>query len=83
MQDMTGPQRQTFGFHAVFVLVSRQWSRSHGPGRLRESQTASRHWLLIQVWDGAVLAAFDDEASARKVMSCADDDDVVVLCVDK
>jgi hypothetical protein len=29
-----------------------------------------------------VLAAFDDEASARTVMSCANDGDVVVLCVE-
>jgi len=28
-----------------------------------------------------VLAAFDDETSARDAMSCADDDEVVVLYV--
>jgi hypothetical protein len=38
--------------------------------------------VLVHVWDGAVLAAFDDEANARTVLSCVDADDVVVLCVD-
>jgi len=35
------------------------------------------------VWDAAVLASFDDEASARDAMcrARADDDEVVVLCV--
>ena len=45
--------------------------------------TPARHreWALVQVWNGAILARFDDEASARKAMSCADDDEVVVLYV--
>jgi hypothetical protein len=33
------------------------------------------------VWDGAVLATFDDEARAREALSRTDDDEVVVLCV--
>jgi hypothetical protein len=33
------------------------------------------------VWDGAVLARFDDEISAREAMSRVDDDEVVVLYV--
>jgi hypothetical protein len=31
------------------------------------------------VWDGAVLATFDEEARAREAISSADDDEVVVL----
>jgi hypothetical protein len=37
--------------------------------------------VLVQVWNGAVLAAFDDETSARDTMSRADDDEVVMLYV--
>lgn len=38
-------------------------------------------WTLVQVWDGAVLARFADEASAREAMTGVDDDEVVVLCI--
>lgn len=47
------------------------WSRAR-PGR----------WALVQVWDGAVLASFEDETSAREAMIGADDDEVVVLYLD-
>jgi hypothetical protein len=33
------------------------------------------------VWDGAVLASFDDETSAREAMAGVDDDELVVLYV--
>jgi hypothetical protein len=33
------------------------------------------------VWDGAVLATFDDEARAREVLGRTDDDEVVLLSV--
>ena len=38
-------------------------------------------WALVQVWDGAVLATYDDEVSARDAIIGADDDEVVVLHV--
>lgn len=41
--------------------------------------TRREEWALVQVWDGAVLAVFDDEVSARAAISGADDDEVVVL----
>jgi hypothetical protein len=82
MQDITSRQRNEFRSHTVSLSAARRWPQSHARGRLRQSQTGPRRWVLVHVWDGAVLAAFDDEASARAVMSCADDDEVVVLCVD-
>jgi hypothetical protein len=69
-------------FQPVPVATARQRSRSHRRRQARPSPPRPRRWVLVHVWDGAVLAAFDDEASARTVMSCADDDEVVVLCVD-
>jgi len=38
------------------------------------SQPRPRRWVLVQVWDGAVLASFDDETGARDSMTGADDD---------
>jgi hypothetical protein len=40
-----------------------------------------RRWALVQVWNGAVLASFDAETSARRAMAWADDDEVVVVYV--
>jgi hypothetical protein len=68
--------------HAVPVATARQRPQSHGRRRVRRSPSGPQRWILVRVWDGAVLAAFDDEASARTVMSCANDGDVVVLCVE-
>lgn len=82
MQDITSPQRNKSRSHAGSLTAARQRPQSHGRGRLRQSQTGPRRWVLVQVWDGAVLAAFDDETSARAVMSGADDDEIVVLSVD-
>jgi hypothetical protein len=47
------------------------------PGPMRP-----RRWALVQVWNGAVLATYDDEASARDAIGGVDDDEVVVLHVD-
>jgi hypothetical protein len=69
-------------FQPVPVATARQRSRSHIQRQARASPPRRRRWVLVHVWDGAVLAAFDDEASARTVLSCVDDDDVVVLSVD-
>jgi len=46
---------------------------------VRQSHSGPRRWAVVQVWNGAVLATFADEASARKAMSRANDDEVVVL----
>jgi hypothetical protein len=35
----------------------------------------------VQVWDGASLARFDDELSARAAMIRLDDDEIVILHV--
>jgi hypothetical protein len=43
--------------------------------------TSTGEWLLVQVWDGAVLAHFDDELSARAAMTWLDDDEIVILHV--
>jgi len=78
----TRHQRNEPRFQPVPVATARQRSRSHRRRPARPSSSRPRRWVLVHVWDGAVLAAFDDEASARTVMSCADDDEVVVLCID-
>jgi hypothetical protein len=78
----TGHRRNEPCSHAVPDATARRWSQSHGRRRAPRSRSNPRRWVLVSVWDGAVLAAFDDEASARAVMSCADDDEVVVLCVE-
>ena len=81
MPNITRDQQNEPRSDAVRGATARRWSRSHGSRRVRRSPSRPRHWVLVQVWDGAVLARFDDEASARTVMSSADDDEVVVLCV--
>ena len=78
----TRHRRKRPSYHAAPVATARLSSRSHTRGRARRSPSRPRRWVLVQIWDGAVLAAFDNEASARAVMSNADDDELVVLCVD-
>jgi hypothetical protein len=51
------------------------------PGRVRPSQPRPGRWALVQVFDGAVLASFYTETSAREAMIGVDDDEVVVLHV--
>ncbi|HYB25483.1 MAG TPA: hypothetical protein VEF89_02595 [Solirubrobacteraceae bacterium] len=48
---------------------------------LAAAKPGPRRWALVQVWDGAVLASFDHETSAREAMTGVDDDEVVALCV--
>jgi hypothetical protein len=43
--------------------------------------SSAGQWVLVQVWDGAVLARFDDELSARAATTRLDDDEIVVLHV--
>jgi hypothetical protein len=43
--------------------------------------TSTGECVIIQVWDGAVLARFDDELGARAAMTRLDDDEIVVLHV--
>lgn len=35
------------------------------------------------MWNGAVLASFDNETSAREAITKVDDDEVVVLYIDR
>jgi len=41
--------------------------------------TSTGEWVIIQVWDGAVLARFDDELGARAAMTRLDDDDEIAV----
>ena len=67
---------------AVPVARARPTPRSDDAGPDGRSQSSSpRLWALVQVWNGAVLATFDDDARARKAMDGFDDDEVVVLSV--
>jgi len=81
MQSITSHQPSESCSAPVPVATARQRPRSHGPGRIQRSQSEPRRWVLVQLWDGSLLAAFDDEASARAAMSQVDDDEVVVLRV--
>jgi len=71
-------ERRSLTVHAASALPR---SRSHRHDPVRTSQHRPRCWALVQVWDGAVLATYDDEAHARHAISCLDDDEVVVLHV--
>jgi len=74
----------------------RQTTSASDRVRLRTAQRPSVHprrssalrapprpgsWALVQVWDGALLASFDDEASAREAIAGVAHDEVVVLCI--
>ena len=65
--------------HARGIATTRQRSRTHRRGPVRRSHPNPRRWALVQVWNGAVLATFADEASAREAIATADDNEVVVL----
>jgi hypothetical protein len=62
------------------ATARRQAIPRHRPIQAAASSRA-RRWALVHVWDGAVLATFDDEAAARQAMNGVDDDEVVVLSV--
>ena len=81
MHNNTIRQRGEQCLHAVRVTTARQRSQSDTRNRVRRSQSKPRRWALVQVWDGALLATYDDETSARDAMIRVDDDDVVVLHV--
>ena len=53
----------------------------HPPSNRGVPHPSTAEWVLVQVWDGAILARFDDELSARAAMTRADDDEIVVLHV--
>jgi hypothetical protein len=81
MDNNTIRQRGEQCLHAVRVAIARQGARSDPRSRVRRSQSRPRRWALVGVWDGAVLATYDDETSACDAMTRVDDDDVVVLFV--
>ena len=81
MDNNTIRQRGAQCLHEAPAATARQPSRTDTRSRVRRSQSRPRRWALVQVWDGAVLATYDDETSARDAITRVDDDDVVVLHV--
>ena len=81
MHNTTIHQRNERRVHTGPAASARKRSRIARPGPVRRSQPRRRRWALVQVWDGAVLATFDDEARAREVLGRTDDDEVVLLSV--
>ncbi len=77
------------------VLISRTAEITSSPANTNERSAPSLarpvgepdpksrpgRWALVQVWNGAVLASFDNETSAREAITQVDDDEVVVLYV--
>jgi hypothetical protein len=63
------------------MATARRQSLSARCDWVPRSRSRPGRWVLVQVWNGAVLAGFDDETSARRAMSWTDDDEVVVLYV--
>lgn len=80
MHSSTIERRNEGRFHGVSASTTRQRSLNLRGGCV-PSQPKPRRWALVQVWDGAVLASFNHETSAREAMTGLDDDEVVVLCV--
>jgi hypothetical protein len=64
------------------ITTPRKRSRIGTSGRLRPSHSKPGTWAVVQVWNGAVLATFDDEAQARAAISSADDEEIVILHVE-
>ena len=81
MHSITIHQRHEQRFEGVPVATARRQSPSAGRDWVPRSQSRPGRWALVQVWNGAVLASFGDETSARRAMRWADDDEVVVLYV--
>ena len=81
MHSITIHQRHEQRFEGVPVVTARQRSLSARCDWVPRSQSRPGRWALVQVWNGAVLASFDDETGARRAMAWADDDEVVVLYV--
>ena len=40
-----------------------------------------RRWGLVDAWNGALIAIFEDEATAREAMTKAQHEDIVVLAL--
>jgi len=80
MDSTTIERRREESFPEVSTPTTRQRSLGFRRGCV-PSQPRPGRWALVQVWDGAVLASFDRESSARKAMTGIDDDEVVVLYV--
>jgi len=80
MHSTTIERRNEGSFPGVPAPTTRQRSLGARRGCV-PSQPGPGRWALVQVWDGAVLASFDRESSARKAMTGIDDDEVVVLYV--
>ena len=81
MHSITIQQRHEQRLERVPIATPRRQSLSAGHDWVPRSQSRPGRWGLVQVWNGAVLASFDDETSARRAMAWADDDEVVVLYV--
>ena len=81
MHNNTIRQRGEQCLHEARVATARQPGRSDPRSGAPRPQSKPRRWALVQVWDGALLATYDDEASARDAMTRVDDDNVVVLYV--
>jgi hypothetical protein len=69
-------RRHTFTIHHSVCC----WRASLGGSVSRKDDPGQ--WALIRVWDGATLARFDNELTARSAMAGLDDDEVVLLAVD-
>jgi len=78
MHSTTIEHRNEGCVRGVSVPTRRQRSLSVGRSCV-PSQSRPGRWALVQIWDGAVLASFNDETSAREAMTGVDDDEVVVL----
>jgi hypothetical protein len=81
MHSTTIEQRYEGCSHGGSVATTRPRSLSVRRGCVPQSPSRPGRWALVQVWDGAVLASFDDETSAREAMAGVDDDELVVLYV--
>jgi hypothetical protein len=76
----TSTHRQTTSSSHRATLGTAQRPSVHPRRRpALQARSGPGNWALVQVWDGAVLARFDDEASARGAIVGVDHDEVVVL----
>jgi hypothetical protein len=65
--------------HGVSRRVARQ--PSSGAGRGQPGHPELRIWGLVDAWNGALIATFNDEATAREAMTKARHEDIVVLAL--
>lgn len=64
---------------AVSGRAAGRESSSAGCGR--PGHPEPRRWGLVDAWNGALIATFEDEATARKAMTKAQHEDIVVLAL--